>query len=249
MMSDDDDQQAAAWVVLIGVVLLAVGLAVGVGLQRSLKATAAHEATPMLTAATQTGAANTTDVSSPPVGSDTLAAQSSDTETSGAVAASPDSAAADAVADGGQADVNTADDVSSADASQVAAGEASAASDNAQRTTGAAVDDPSVRVDGEVVKFYFATARADLAEGAHDALADIIKGVAIGRTAVVSGFHDPTGDLASNQELARQRAQAVAEALRSLGVGEDKIELRKPEQTEVGGVNLAEARRVEVVLE
>ena len=65
--------------------------------------------------------------------------------------------------------------------------------------------------------------------------------------AVVSRFHDATGDAALNAELAKQRALAVRDALKGLGVAEDKIELKKPEETTATGSN-AEARRVEVVL-
>ena len=75
----------------------------------------------------------------------------------------------------------------------------------------------------------------------------MVKGVAEGKKAVVSGFHDATGDAALNAELAKQRAVAVAEALKALGVAEDKVELKKPEETTATGSN-AEARRVEVTL-
>ena len=108
-------------------------------------------------------------------------------------------------------------------------------------------DVASVRVENGVVKFYFATAKADLAEGAHEALADVVKRVAEGKTVVVSGYHDVTGDAALNAELAKQRAFAVRDALKALGVVEDKIELKKPEETTGSGTN-AEARRVEVTL-
>jgi outer membrane protein OmpA-like peptidoglycan-associated protein len=108
-------------------------------------------------------------------------------------------------------------------------------------------DIASVRVENGVVKFYFATAKAELAAGANEALADVVKGVAVGKKAVISGFHDATGDAALNAELAKQRAVAVAEALKALGVAEDKVELKKPEETTATGSN-AEARRVEVTL-
>ena len=110
-----------------------------------------------------------------------------------------------------------------------------------------AADGASVRVENGVVKFYFASAKADLAAGANEALADVVKGVAEGKTAVISGFHDATGDAALNAELAKQRAYAVRDALKALGVAEDKIELKKPEETMASGSN-AEARRVEVAL-
>jgi hypothetical protein len=109
-----------------------------------------------------------------------------------------------------------------------------------------AADGASVRVENGVVKFYFASGKADLAAGANEALADVVKGVADGKMAVVSGFHDATGDAALNAELAKQRALAVRDALKGLGVAEDKIELKKPEETTATGSN-AEARRVEVV--
>ena len=108
-------------------------------------------------------------------------------------------------------------------------------------------DAASVLVENGVVKFYFATAKAELAAGANEALADVVKGVAEGKKAIVSGFHDATGDAALNTELAKQRAFAVRDALKALGVAEDKIELKKPEETTASGSN-AEARRVEVVL-
>ena len=111
----------------------------------------------------------------------------------------------------------------------------------------AVADEASVRVENGVVKVYFATAKADLAGGANEALADVVKGVAEGKKAVVSGFHDATGDAALNAELAKQRAFAVRDALKALGVAEDKIELKKPEETTASGSN-AEARRVEVAL-
>ncbi len=117
-------------------------------------------------------------------------------------------------------------------------------------TTPAAVasDAASVVVENGVVKFYFASGKADLAAGATEALADVVKGVAAGKKAVVSGFHDDTGDAAINAELAKQRALGVAAALKALGVAEDKLELKKPEQMQGTGSN-AQARRVEVTLQ
>ncbi|RQO83266.1 OmpA family protein [Acidovorax sp. FJL06] len=117
----------------------------------------------------------------------------------------------------------------------------------AEAAPAAVADEASVRVENGVVKFYFSTAKADLAGGASEALADVVKGVAEGKKAVVSGFHDATGDAALNAELAKQRAFAVRDALKALGVAEDKIELKKPEETTASGSN-AEARRVEVAL-
>ena len=182
MSTQNDDNQGVVWTVLIGVVLLAISLAIGFGLYRTGK-----------------GAAPTT-----------------------AVPAAP-----------------------SADAVPTAPGAAPAST--ADMTT-AAADGPSIRVENGVVKFYFASGSADLAPGAADALGDVVKGVAAGQTAVISGYHDTTGDPAQNEELAKQRALAVRDALKALGIGDDKLDLKKPEATTATGSN-AEARRVEVSLQ
>jgi len=111
----------------------------------------------------------------------------------------------------------------------------------------AAADSASIKVEGGVVKFYFASGKSDLAAGAPQALADIIKGVADGKKAVVSGFADASGNAEMNAELAKQRAFAVRDALKAAGVTDDKIELKKPEQV-TGSGDAAQARRVEVSL-
>ena len=106
----------------------------------------------------------------------------------------------------------------------------------------------TVVVENGVVKFYFATGKAELAAGANEALATIVTGTTSGQKAVVSGFHDATGDAALNAELAKQRAFAVRDALVALGVAADSIELKKPEETLATGSN-DQARRVEVSLQ
>ena len=118
----------------------------------------------------------------------------------------------------------------------------------AAAATAAVADAASFKVEGGVVKFYFVTAKADLAGGSAAALADVAKGVADGKKAVVSGFTDTSGDPEKNAELAKQRAFAVRDALKAAGIAEDKIELKKPEQSAVGG-DAAAARRVEVALQ
>lgn len=112
----------------------------------------------------------------------------------------------------------------------------------------AASDAASIKVENGVVKFYFASGKAELAAGAGDALADVVKGARDGRKLVISGFHDATGDAAKNAALAKQRALAVHDALRMAGVPVQQIELRKPEQMAGSGSN-DEARRVEVSLQ
>ena len=108
-------------------------------------------------------------------------------------------------------------------------------------------DGASIRVANGVVNFYFATGSADLAPGAAEALAAVIKGVESGRKAVVSGFHDTTGDAATNEQLAKKRADTVRDVLIGLGVPASKVDLQKPAVT-AGSGNNAEARRVEVKL-
>ncbi|MBL0919729.1 MAG: OmpA family protein [Hydrogenophaga sp.] len=107
--------------------------------------------------------------------------------------------------------------------------------------------DASVVVENGVVKFYFATGKADLAPGALVALAEAITAAKGGARLALSGFHDATGDPAFNAELAKQRAFAVRDALTGAGVAESSLELKKPEVTTGTGAN-AEARRVEVVI-
>lgn len=106
-------------------------------------------------------------------------------------------------------------------------------------------DGASVKVENGIVKFYFASGKSDLAAGANEALADIVRAVAAGKSVVISGFHDATGDPAMNSELAKQRALKVRDTIAALGVAQDKVDLKKPEQTLATGSD-SEARRVEV---
>lgn len=108
-------------------------------------------------------------------------------------------------------------------------------------------DDASVVVESGVVKFYFASGKADLAAGALAALGDSVAAAQAGKRLVISGFHDATGDAAFNAELAKQRAMAVQSMLVGAGVAESSIGLKKPEET-MGSGNDAEARRVEVMI-
>jgi outer membrane protein OmpA-like peptidoglycan-associated protein len=109
-------------------------------------------------------------------------------------------------------------------------------------------DSAGIATEPGTVTFYFASGSADLAPGAQEALADIVRGVAAGRRAIVSGYHDATGDAAANEALALRRAQAVRGALASLGIGDDKIELSKPQITTGSGSD-EQARRVDVTLQ
>lgn len=68
-----------------------------------------------------------------------------------------------------------------------------------------------------------------------------------GRRVLLAGYHDPTGNIDFNRDLAKRRALGVRDALIAQGVPAQRIILRKPEQT-TGSGNNAEARRVEILL-
>ncbi|MEE9325907.1 MAG: immunoglobulin-like domain-containing protein [Cocleimonas sp.] len=64
-------------------------------------------------------------------------------------------------------------------------------------------------------------------------------------TAVISGYHSATGNLARNQELSLERAQAVVKLLLESGIPAQRMRLEKPQKSEGSG-SPEEARRVEV---
>jgi K(+)-stimulated pyrophosphate-energized sodium pump len=65
--------------------------------------------------------------------------------------------------------------------------------------------------------------------------------------ASVSGFHDPSGDKAHNEDLALNRARAVRGELEKLGIPNDRVIMEKATET-TGTGKPAEARRVEVTV-
>ncbi len=68
-----------------------------------------------------------------------------------------------------------------------------------------------------------------------------------GAKVTLTGFTDKTGNVATNEELAKSRAVAVRDTLKGAGVPEANIELRPPVFVEVGaGGSDAEARRVDI---
>ena len=101
--------------------------------------------------------------------------------------------------------------------------------------------------DGDKVIFYFASGKTELASGAEQALAEVVAGVKSGKRAIISGYVDATGNAAQNAEIAKQRAGAVRDVLKALGVAEEMVELQKPADIQAG--QGAQARRVEVVLQ
>lgn len=169
----------------------------------------------------------------------------------GAVATSSASASAAAMAAAMAADAASASASASASATDGAAAAAATlaapAADTASAT--AAADEASVQYDNGKVRFYFASGKAELAAGANDALNQLLAAAKDGQKLVISGYHDSTGSAELNAELAKQRAIAVADALKALGVPESRLELKKPEVAEITSGSNAEARRVEVTIE
>lgn len=125
---------------------------------------------------------------------------------------------------------------------------AAAQTQTLQATTGVDADNTSVVASTDVVKFYFASGKSDLAAGGEAALTDIKKGIAVGRKVAISGYVDPSGDYVQNAEIAKLRAFAVRDLLKSMGAADDQIDLRKPENIMAGATDPAKARRVEVTL-
>lgn len=163
--------------------------------------------------------------------------------TGSSVMAAADAASGAAAADG------------AASAAGVAAQAGAASADQGAATAGqgaavqAGADEASVKVVDGVVRFYFASGKAELASGAKEALADAVAAAKAGKKLVLSGFHDSTGDPARNAELAKQRAFAVRDALIAEGVAEGSIDLQKPEAMPNTQGNDPEARRVEVKID
>lgn len=99
-------------------------------------------------------------------------------------------------------------------------------------------------------KLYFATAKTSVPADSAATLAPIVEWLKANPSAkaVISGFYDPRGGLARNEQLAKGRAQSTNNALVAAGVDASRIEMRKPIDVN-GGDNLDEARRVEVSVE
>ena len=96
-------------------------------------------------------------------------------------------------------------------------------------------------------KIFFASGSAEAPADAAKTLEPLVSYAKSNARAVlaISGFHDPSGNQAQNEEIAKNRAKVVREALKSAGIAEDRIEMKKPEAT-TGSGDAAEARRVEV---
>ncbi len=113
----------------------------------------------------------------------------------------------------------------------------------------------TTKLDGDkstgLMKVYFASGSSALPAGADKGVAEMLAAfkAKAGAKLSLSGYVDPSGDPVKNAELAKVRAFAVRDALKTAGIAEDKIELKKPEDVTAGATSAAEGRRVEVSLQ
>ena len=103
---------------------------------------------------------------------------------------------------------------------------------------------------GRAERIYFQVGQDQLPPEAADVLSRVAKAARADTGAIVfvSGFHDASGNLAANQDLAKRRAQRVRHALEANGVSAQQIVLNKPAQS-TGSGDPAEARRVDIRVE
>jgi photosynthetic reaction center cytochrome c subunit len=98
---------------------------------------------------------------------------------------------------------------------------------------------------------FFAVGSSALTDEGSKVLVGLASSMTSGTDAkvAISGFHSAAGSLAQNQELAKQRAFAVRDALTAAGIPEDRLVLEKPMQTEtnVSGED-PRSRRVDVAV-
>jgi photosynthetic reaction center cytochrome c subunit len=106
---------------------------------------------------------------------------------------------------------------------------------------------PAPDITGLLGKVLFEIGKADLGPQAQDVI-KAAGALLISHPEVkvaISGYADKTGTPDANLELAKQRAFAVRDALKAVGVAEDRLDLKKPEFV-IGGAE-ADSRRVEIV--
>ena len=110
--------------------------------------------------------------------------------------------------------------------------------------------EPFAVVAPPAAKLYFDTAKTNQPADSAATLAPIVEWLNANPNAkaVISGFYDPKGSVARNEQLAKGRAKSTYEALAAAGIDATRIEMRKPADIN-GGADLDEARRVEVSVE
>ena len=99
-------------------------------------------------------------------------------------------------------------------------------------------------------KIHFDTAKTNQPADSAVTLAPIVEWLKANPSAkaIISGFYDPRGSVARNEQLAKARAKSTSEALVAAGIDASRIEMRQPADVN-GGTDLDEARRVEVSVE
>ena len=107
---------------------------------------------------------------------------------------------------------------------------------------------PARAADFPATQVFFDTGKSDLSAQAQGGIAAVVSFLKEKADAKVqlSGFVDSTGPADVNKELAKTRAFAVRDALKSAGVAEDRIVLQKPEDITAGKGD--ESRRVDITL-
>ena len=127
----------------------------------------------------------------------------------------------------------------------------------ARAGTGGATKGPSATVTAVAAaiagepegRVYFALGSDALPADASETLVKVADAARAqsGKVVLISGFHDASGDAATNAELAKKRALAVRHALEANGVAPDRLVMDKPMVT-TGGADERQARRVEMRL-
>lgn len=240
---DDDTTRTGLWVVFATVTVLLISLIIwvlkGAGVPGSQPETA--PAAPVSAA----HPAHVTEDGSHPTAEDAAKA----------------AAAAATVAAAAQAETDASAQNAAGDAADEAAGAAQAGQSASDAGTTTAPAAEAVATADEFIVFdavqnaelsavvHFASASAELPSDTGAEIAGVVDALkaSSSRRVLVAGYHDPTGNAAFNEQLARRRAFAVRNALLAQGIPNERIILRKPEQTTGSGTN-AEARRVELRL-
>jgi K(+)-stimulated pyrophosphate-energized sodium pump len=109
---------------------------------------------------------------------------------------------------------------------------------------------PAAAAPPPAAKLYFALDKVALPQNTVAALLPVVTYLKAneGAKASISGFHDPSGKKARNEELALNRARAARGALERAGIARERIFMQKPQVT-TGSGEPAEARRVEVAVQ
>ncbi|HEY6131977.1 MAG TPA: DUF937 domain-containing protein, partial [Halioglobus sp.] len=101
-------------------------------------------------------------------------------------------------------------------------------------------------------KVYFDVGASVISAESNNTIAEVAKTInSEGLQVAVTGYTDRTGDVGTNEELARNRVMAVIDALKAAGVAETSIEMKPPMFVESGAGegSDAEARRVDITSE